>query len=181
MRWLRSLTGVAVAGMAVPPGFPKRKPLVIRVSGWLALVFTLITVLCFYVFAEGGSSTPAAVATAFFGSLAFLLLLVWAVPSVLLWWMRYKAEALLSMAGPLAEAAASAVRQRVGASSAPDIKDSAGMWVPTCNRCGQPALFHCGQHQMSLCWSCLQTHDTDQCVYVRAGRVVPPEMQERGR
>ena len=181
MKWFRALSSVAVASLAVPPGFPGRKPTLIRVTGWLALVGWLVAAGCFYIFAVDGSQPPMAVATVFFGFVGFVLLIIWAASSVFLWAMKYKANAMLSMVGPFTKVATDVVMQRMKEPAGPAVKDFAGMWLPTCDRCRQPALFHCRRDQLSLCWACLQAHDSDQCLYVRAARVVPPELQGRGR
>lgn len=183
MGWLRALTGVSIAGMAIPAGFPKRKPALIRIAGWLALICWVIAAACVYGFAVSSvqSQQPMAVGAALFGILGFCLFTIWAIPSAVLWTMRKKAEALLSIVGPISEAARGVGTQWPVGSGEPHVRDFAGMWLPTCSRCGQPALFHCRRDQVSLCWPCLQEHDTDQCVYVRATRVVPPEMQGRGQ
>ncbi|MGH9378987.1 MAG: hypothetical protein ACRD1I_09325 [Terriglobia bacterium] len=150
-----------------------KKPIWMRLVGWASLVLWALAGWGLYSYSHGYPTTASALVIFLFMFLAGALGIVWIICSALTWAITRQARvgaAVMrdSMAG-LTPPPAPHVRAGQG--------DGLPRWagksaVTSCYHCAQPAVLHCCRHEANLCWQHLLTHDSDECTYIRAERVV---------
>ncbi|MGH9352184.1 MAG: hypothetical protein ACRD2G_08505 [Terriglobia bacterium] len=150
-----------------------KKPIWMRLLGWVVVLAWGMAAFCLW-----GALGPRhdilllypAYMLAIGGVMLFFL---WAVCSAIVWAANRQARTSAavmrgSMAG-LTPPPAPHVRAGQG--------DGLPRWagksaVTSCYHCPAPAVLHCCRHEANLCWQHLLTHDSDECTYIRAERVV---------
>lgn len=161
-----------------------KKPVWIRLTGYLALAALAAAGAFFYTYSHGYPTQAVALLMALSGAAGAFTSLAWCALSLIHWGLRRQAamgaEAMrAAMAGALAPSKSLFKNAAPLTPPAWDQKAAVSM----CRECRLPAVLHCCRHESDLCWQHVVQHDSDECTYIRAERVLRPraETPERRR
>jgi hypothetical protein len=151
-----------------------KKPIWLRVLGWIDLAAWLWVALVLYQFFTRGPGAILIIGIWLYLGFAFALFCLWAIVSGITWSAAKNARMQAAVTRD-------AVR-RLAPERGPAIEFPTAQTGIACAQCGNfAAVLHCTRHNESICWRCAVHGDSPECVYILANRARQVDGQRRAQ